>query len=323
MRKTGKLVIILFIWLASGCGDKNPIQITQTEDHLTLMDGQQPLVRYVHSETPPPDTADPLFRRSAYIHPLWSPGGEVLTRIQPADHLHHYGIWNPWTRVEIDSAVYDLWNLGAGQGRVRFAEYLQVDGESPEPGFLTRHEHVYFTEDGTENRAMDETWEVRIRESGKDRYLLDLEVTLSTPVEEGIVLQQYRYGGGLGFRATERWGTENSTVTTSEGKTREDADATRARWVIIEGESSVSEGRSGILFLSHPGNFSHPEPMRMWPPDQYEGKGNVFFEFTPIRHESWPLEPGREYSLRYRMVVFDGEIGKDEADVYWNTFAGK
>jgi len=33
-------------------------------------------------------------------------------------------------------------------------------------------------------------------------------------------------------------------------------------WMIIEGESSVEEGRSGILFMSHPDNQAHPESMR-------------------------------------------------------------
>ena len=82
----------------------------------------------------------------------------------------------------------------------------------------------------------------------------------------------------------------------------------------------MAEGRSGILFLSHPDNQAHPEPMRMWPPDSNEGKENVFFEFCPIRHQEWVLEPGKEYVLHYRMVVFDGTITTQTAEQYWNNF---
>jgi hypothetical protein len=89
----------------------------------------------------------------------------------------------------------------------------------------------------------------------------------------------------------------------------------------VEGESLVPEGRSGILFLSHPGNRAHPEPMRVWPPDQYEGLSNVFFEFCPIRHQQWKLEPGKEYVLKYRMVVFDGKMEVPAAEDYWSRFA--
>jgi hypothetical protein len=184
-----------------------------------------------------------------------------------------------------------------------------------------KQEHIYFKEDGSEGVAINEYWEISLIKSEEKIYVVDLITTLRTPLKEGITLEAYRYGGGLGFRATEKWGTDNSTVLTSEGKTRTDADASEARWVIIEGESSVPEGRSGILFLSHPSNQSHPEPMRMWPPEDLEGKENVFFQFCPIRHKEWVLEQGKTYTLKYRMVVFDGTMQPEAAEKYWKEFS--
>ena len=72
--------------------------------------------------------------------------------------------------------------------------------------------------------------------------------------------------------------------------------------------------------MSHPGNRSHPEPMRMWPPDMNGGKENMFFEFCPIRHQAWVLEKGKKYILRYRMVVFDGAMSAERAEQYWKGF---
>jgi hypothetical protein len=215
----------------------------------------------------------------------------------------------------------DFWNLKLGQGTVRFAEYLETQEEKDAAGFRVSQDHLYFLKDGSENVAINEIWKVVAQAPADSLYVVDLTTTLTTPLAEGITLEAYRYGGGLGFRATEKWGTDNSTVLTSEGKTRADADGTGARWVIVEGESSVPEGRSGILFLSHPSNRAHPEPMRMWPPDQYERKANMFFEFCPIRHQEWVLEPGQEYTLKYRMVVFDGTMPPDVADAFWTAFA--
>ena len=295
-------------------------RLRSQEDETTIYIGEQPVLTYVNAETPPPEGVDPIFKRSAYIHPLRSPGGECLTRIQPPDHRHHYGIWNPWTHTHFDGRKVDFWNLGERQGTVRFAEYLEkTEGENM-AGFLVRQEHVYFKEDGGEGVAMNETWGVTVKNLGGRAYMVDLVTTLSTPLEGGITLEEYRYGGGLGYRGTERWNPENATVLTSEGKTWADADATHARWVIIEGGSSVPEGRSGILFMSHPGNRSHPEPMRMWPPDMNGGKENMFFEFCPIRHQKWVLEKGKEYVLRYRMVVFDGAMSAERAEQYWKGF---
>lgn len=290
------------------------------EHETTIFIGKQPVLSYVHSVTLPPDGVDPVYKRSAYIHPLWSPGGERLTRIQPPDHWHHYGIWNPWTRTHFDDYKVDFWNLAAKQGTVRFAEYLEKIEKENLAGFRVRQEHIYYKEDGSEGVAMNEILKITVKNLEGHTYLVDLHTTLSTPLEGGITLEAYRYGGGLGYRGTEKWNPENATVLTSEGKDWANADATHARWVIVEGESSVPEGRSGILFLSHPDNRSHPEPMRMWPPKDNKGKENMFFEFCPIRHKEWVLESGKEYILRYRMVVFDGPITAQTAEEYWKEF---
>ncbi|MFH0759826.1 MAG: PmoA family protein [Bacteroidota bacterium] len=316
------LISISVLMIISSCtGNREPLSLQTGDDSTTIYAGNRPLVSYVHSETPAPEGQNPLYRRSAYIHPLRSPGGEVLTRIQPPDHLHHYGIWNPWTRTHFGTDTVDFWNLADGQGTVRFKEYTESHQQASGAGFTAAQEHIWFKGDGSEGVAMNELFEVEVHDSREKSYLVDLSSTLSTPLESGITLEAYRYGGGIGFRATEKWHTSNSTVLTSEGKTRADADGTQARWAIIEGETSVPEGRSGILFLSHPQNQAHPEPMRVWPADQYDGQSNVFFEFCPIRHREWVLEPGQSYTLRYRLVVFDGTMDAETAEMYWKEWS--
>ena len=300
-------------------GPRGP-RLSCEEHETTIYIGNQPVLSYVHTETLPPEGVDESYKRSAYIHPLWSPGGERLTRIQPPDHWHHYGIWNPWTRTHFGDRKVDFWNLAEKQGTVRFAGYLEKIEQENLAGFRVRQEHIYFKEDGDEGVAINEIWKVTVKNLEGPAFMVDLVTTLSTPLESGITLEQYRYGGGLGFRGTERWFPGNATVLTSKGKNWSDADATHARWVVVEGESSVPEGRSGILFLSHPENRSHPEPIRMWPPNSNQGKENVFFEFCPIRHKEWVLEPGKEYILRYRMVVFDGTITSQTAEKFWSDF---
>ena len=295
-------------------------RLSSDENNTTIFIGEQPVLSYVHSETFPPEGIDTIYKRSAYIHPLWSPGGERLTRIQPPDHWHHYGIWNPWARTHFGEHKVNFWDLAERQGTVRFAEYLEKIEQENLAGFKVRQEHIYFLEDGSEGVAMNETWKLTVRNLEGQAYMVDLLTTLSTPLESGITLEAYRYGGGLAYRGTGSWYPGNATVRTSEGKSWSDADATHARWVILEGESSVPEGRSGILFLSHPDNRSHPEPMRMWPPDSNGGKENMFFEFCPIRHQEWMLEPGKAYTLKYRMVVFDGSISTQQAEQYWIDF---
>jgi hypothetical protein len=295
--------------------------IRRGAQYLQLAAGDQPLLNYYFETVFPPENADPLYRKSGFIHPLWSPGGEVLTRIQPPDHYHHFGIWGPWTKTFIGHREVDFWNLAKGQGTVEFGGFI-AEMEGPVyTGFQLLQRHIDFGAKGSDQTAMNELLDVRAWQVDENVRVIDYSTTLYTPLETGILLDAYRYGGGIGFRATEKWHNENCSVLTSEGKTRIDADGSMARWCIVEGESSTREGRSGILFLSHPSNRMHPEPMRVWPLNANGGRGDMFFEFCPIRHEEWRLSPGRNYTLKYRLVVFDGEMEAERAEQYWKGFA--
>lgn len=299
------------------------IEIEKSSENIKFHNSGKYILQYNHREVLPPEGVDPVFRRSAFIHPVWSPGQQVLTRIQPPDHYHHYGIWNPWTRTKFQGRQVDFWNLGERQGTVRFKGYITYSEGPVFSGFRALQEHVDFTSAPEETVALNEVLDVRLwnLHAQIPPWLIDFTSILNCATDSSILFFKYRYGGGIGFRATENWGKDNSTVLTSEGKTRDAADASRARWCIIAGETGSAEGQSGILFMSHPQNREHPEPMRMWPSDEQGGKENVFFMFTPIRHKAWTLEPGHNYVLKYRLLVFDGDITAEEAETYWNDFA--
>jgi len=303
-----------------GVEQETPALIQQDEDKLVILNNESEVLTYHISETMPPPGIDSLYRRSAYIHPLVSPGGEVLTRVQPPDHYHHYGIWNPWTLTHINGREIDYWNLAKGEGTVRAKAILDAFEGPVQATFTTLQEHVDFGYEGGERVTMEEFWEVCCTPAGPNgqRYLLDMKTTFRNVLRDTILFDAYRYGGGLGYRATGKWNEENSTVLTSEGIERAGADGTRARWCIVEGVSDTEEGRSGILFLSHPDNREHPEPMRVWPAEI--NNGELFFEFCPIRQREWLILPGVDNVLQYRMIVFDGSMTAEEAEMYWNSF---
>ena len=298
-------------------------KVTLKKDHkdLSLSVNNKSILNYRFATTFPPDGVDPLFQRSGFIHPLTSPGGGVLSRIQAPDHNHHYGIWGPWTKTHIDDRAVDFWNLLLGEGTVKFAGFLSEAEGAIFSGFQALQQHIDFGAKGKDQIAMNEILDVRAWNVGEKVWVVDYTTSINSPLEKGIMLDAYRYGGGIGWRATEKWHKDNCTVLTSDNKTRIDADGSFARWCMVEGESEVEEGRSGILFLSHPSNRMHPEPMRIWPLDANGGRGDMYFEFVPIRHEDWKLEPKQNYTLKYRMIIFDGKMDAETAEKYWNSFA--
>ena len=62
----------------------------KTAGDLTLISKEKALVTYRYGMTYPPKGVDSIYKKSGYIHPILSPKGDTLTRIQPPDHFHHY-----------------------------------------------------------------------------------------------------------------------------------------------------------------------------------------------------------------------------------------
>jgi hypothetical protein len=298
------------------------VDVADTGESLRITIAGSPVLEYRYAPTPVPPGVNEIFSLSGYIHPLWSPRGEVLTRIQPPDHYHHYGIWNPWTSTRFQGRSVDFWNLGSRQGRVRSAGVLERTSGEVYGGFRAVHEHVATPAGAPETVAMREQWEVKAWSVGGERgpWLVDFASTLNLATDEPLTIVGYRYQG-FSLRATERWGDANSKLLTSEGLDKSNANSTRARWIDVNGVSDAPQGASGILFLTNPSNYNFPEHLRIWPVGQNGGVENVFVNFNPAQDRDWELEPGRTYALRYRMLVYDGTLSAGQAERVWNDYA--
>lgn len=298
------------------------IELQSINGALQLSYKKHPILNYQYEMVYPPKGIDSLYKKSGFIHPLWTPEGEVLTRIQPPDHYHHYGIWGPWTKTKIGSRQVDFWNLAEGQGTVLFKKFIEKEQGDVYSSFTALQEHIDFgTKDGN-GVAINENLELRAWNLGNNKtWLVDYTSTFSSPLNTGVLLDAYRYGGGIGFRATELWNKDNTSVLTSKKKNRINADGTSAKWAIIEGATNTKSGKGGILFMSHNENKNFPEPMRVWPKDANGGRGDLFFEFCPIRHGSWKIESQKIYNLKYRMLIFDGTLTVEQAEMAWQGFA--
>lgn len=285
---------------------------------LTIHQGDQNLLRYVYKTVYPPAGIDTAYRRSGFIHPLWTPNGQVLTRIQPADHYHHYGIWNPWTHVLFEGDTVDFWNLKDKKGTVRFSKFVSVAEGPVYSEFSALHEHVRLRKDGSEKVALNELQTVRVyKPTGKkDHYFVDVTIELNCAGESPFHILEYRYAG-LGWRATEKWNRDNSELLSSEGKVRKESDGSNARWFYFQGQLDQDYG--GALMMSYPSNFNHPEPVRVWPENSNK-TGDVFAMFAPTKNRDWIIEPGKTYALKYRFVVYNGHFDQQKAESAWNYF---
>lgn len=299
---------------------KHDVTVADDGDDLKITVGDRPVLQYRYTPMPVPDGVREIFSSSGFIHPLWSPQGEVLTRIQPPDHRHHYGIQNPWTHTEFEGKQVDFWNLGSGQGKVKVAGVIEKTSGDVFGGFRSLHDHVVLSGPDAPKTAINETWEVKVWNVSPKAWLIDFASTMSPATSEPITIKAYRYQG-FSIRATGKWGDANTTLLSSEGFNKSNGNSTRARWIDVNGAADVPAGSSGILFITNPQNFNYPEHLRIWPTGQNGGNANVYVNFNPAQDRDWPLLPGNTYGLKYRMFVYDGKISKQEAERLWYDFA--
>ena len=301
---------------------KSTLRLQNSGEAVKVQIGGKDVLAYHYGMTPVPEGVNELFSRGGYIHPLWSPEGEILTRIQPPDHYHHYGIWNPWTKTEFQGREIDFWNLIKEQGTVRVKSVPSVVEGDVFASITALHEHVDLKAPTPEGQqvALNEQLDIRVWNTDPENkvWLVDFTSTMNCATASPFIIKKYRYEG-FGFRATEKWDDQNAMLLTSDGKGKADGNATRARWCDVRGPSMA--GTSGILFMTHPGNYNFPEQLRIWPVGANDGKENVFFNFNPTQDRDWVMEPGQNYKLKYRMMVYDGELDTETAETYWRDLA--
>lgn len=298
------------------------VRVEDDGESLHASVGGRPVLGYRYAVQAPPDGVDPRYGRGGFLHPLYSPQGQVLTRIQPPDHYHHYGIWNPWTHTDFEGREVDFWNLAKGQGTVRSRGAVERTAGPVAGGFRAIHDHVDLSAPEGEKVALHETWDVRVWnvDPAQRVWLVDFVSRLNAATPSPLTIEAYRYQG-FSLRATELWNDETAALLTSAGYDRGNANGTRARWVDVHGVAETPAGTAGVLFMSHPANHDFPEQLRIWPTGMNEGEANVYVNFNPAQERDWTLAPGHTHTLAYRMLVYDGAIDRDTAERYWRDFA--
>jgi hypothetical protein len=301
------------------------VEAIKNDKVLLIRKGEQKLLQYNHAIVPPPQGQSELFSRSGFIHPLWSPSGDILTNIHPPDHIHHLGIWMPWTHTKFQGKDVDFWNLKEGQGTVRFVKFLSTTSGPVYGGFQAEQEHVVLKTDQGEKVVLKEVWDVRVYNpstslgtgvGGPDKgyWLVDFKSTQRCVADSPLYQIEYRYGG-FGFRGPAEWKGQDAAYLTSEGKTRKDGHGTRARWCDTSG--AINAKWAGVTHMSHPDNFRYPEPMRIWP----EFENQVFFNWAPSQLGDWVMEPGKDHIFRYRLYVHEGKVNVADSERVWQDFA--
>ena len=283
---------------------------------ITVRAGDRVILRYRGEPGGMPAGFDPAFLRGGYISEVYTPSGVLVSDDYPPEHKHHHGIWSPWTKTKFEGRDVDFWNMGQKKGTVLPVSHGDVWSKDGAAGFRAKHRMVDLTAPGGPKAAIEEQWDVTVHAVGAQTtpaYVIDLVITQTCASESPLVLPKYHYGG-LGFRGHRQWnGKGKCRFLTSEGKTLENGNESRARWCHVGGD--VDGKPAGVAILCHPDNFRFPQPVRIHPTEP-------FFCYAPSQLGEWKIEPGKPYVAKYRFVVTDGAPDAQVIDGQWQEYAG-
>ncbi len=315
------LITTLPLGWTVGADQPPTVTIVDSSEAVEARIGDRPLLRYNKAHVEPPEGVNRKFGRSAHIHPVWTPGGAVVTDELPPDHLHQSGIFLAFTKTAFEGRDVDFWNLGGGKGRVRFKE-LQGTKSGPTGQFQTVQEHVDLTDTGDKSEigktsggkvALVETWNVQI--SAPDwkagYWLLDIASSIRCATESPLKLPEYHYGG-MAIRSARPWTPKEVTFLTSDGNDRLKGNHTRPKWCDISG--SIDGKQAGIALMTHPTNFRFPEPLRIHDKMPY-------MVYTPSFLGEWEITPAAPHNSRYRFVIHDGSLTSETLNRLWQDYA--
>jgi hypothetical protein len=283
-------------------GDKGNLRLEQTDDYLRILHKDQPVLNYWLSPQLPEGTAE-HYTRSGFLHPIWSPAGQIVSDGFPAGYAHQHGFFTAWTNTTFRDSFTDFWNTQKGLATVMHQQLVEVQEQDGYIGFKTNltHSSKHF------GPVLNEDLTIRVHDR-EAPFVIDIRSEQTNVTEDTLFLNKHLYGG-LGIRGSKHWNPKDTVnflgpaeFLTSEGLTVDSANHTRPEWTAIYGD--MPQGKAGMAVIPHPDNFRWPQPVRVHPELPY-------FSVSPIIFSPAFIAPGEQYLSRYRVVVFDGAVDSD------------
>ena len=321
MKQLPIAILILFysFCIASQTAHGGELSLTETDDTIRITLRGKPVLEYIKTARPVPKGLEKHFRRSGYIHPVYSPTGEEITGDYPLDHAHQHALFFAWTKSTFDGKKIDFWNQAKQLAGIEFREVVNVNRKEKLVSFSAKHAFTVGMGDERVD-ALHEIWTVTVHLTPKDHFLFDIESVQECASDKPLILEKHHYGG-MAFRGNSKWLKEKDDHSinpgdlqflTNEGKDRWNGNHTRPNWVALSGRLD-GQDMSLAVFCS-PQNFRAPQHVRLHPNKPY-------FCFAPAVDGKFKIEPGQKYVSRYRYLVTSEAANSKLINGHWRQYA--
>jgi hypothetical protein len=250
---------------------------------------------------------DRLESPKPYLHPMWTLGGRPVSLYRPHDHVWHKGLSLALANVGAD-------NFWGGPTYSRgYGGYAQLanNGEQRHDGFSrldvgeacvgVTEELSWVAQDGRAVFAEERTLDVTVL-PGESAWRLDLttalrntaaaEVAIGSPETEGRAGAAY---SGLFWRGPRSF--SGGTVRIPDAEGTDELNGARAPWMAFTGRHDGDGERATLLMADRGG------------PTAWFVRSEVYAVLCPAAFaEVRRVGPGETLTLRYRVVVADGDL---------------
>ncbi|MCP4194165.1 MAG: hypothetical protein GY768_26440 [Planctomycetaceae bacterium] len=284
------------------------VQCSQKDGHLLISVGNRTVLQYNMAVNQAPDGLEEIQSRNAYIHPVFTPNGKMITDDFAPDHPHQRGIFFAWTKSLFNGKDINFWEVQQGVGRIEFERLDSTTDGSVYGEATIKQRFLDVRQPDQPIEILSETWTIRVFNIS-DGFLFDLQSDQVCTATTPLVIGPYHYGG-LGVRGRREWLAPNPDfeMITSNGFDRIRGNHTRPQWV------DFGDSLAGMTSLDHPDNFRFPQPVRLHPKKPY-------FCFAPLVVGQFEIGPQQMFRSKYRFHVYDGAKATARNERIWADYA--
>jgi len=282
------------------------VKLEENSQGIVVRIADKPVMFYQSETTGPNGDHPAYYRRSGFIHPLYSPNGEILTDGFPKGHTHQNGIFNAWTHTTFKGKKVDFWNRQEELGTIKHTAVISASEGTVSGQIIASLSHISLEH----GEVLNEEWQITIYPVS-DYYLFDLQSIQVNTSQDTLFLHEYLYGG-MAFRGSKEWNKEDVNhftnpwkILTNDGFDNETANHTQAAWVDASG--TINGKKAGLTVFGYPDNFRAPQAIRVHPDMPY-------WVFSPVVEGDFIIAPGQKYVSRYRYLAHDGNINLEELE---------
>lgn len=275
------------------------INIEINKADVSFTEDTQPILNYQIAEK----SLNGNFKRTNYIHPLYTLDGNVLTEDFPEDHPHHRGIFWAWHQLYIgDKRIGDGWEIKDFSWDVTdVKEIKQPDNSKAIQTSVFWKSPQWLNKKGNQKPFVKETTTIRVYPKETNYRIIDIEISmlaLEKNMRIGGSEDEKGYGGfspriklsnDVIFTGSDGIVTPNNLPVKADG------------WLDISGSLANIEKQSGISILCHPKN---PEPSNQWILRSKRSMQNAVYPYPG--NQTVLLSAKHPTILRYRLIIHNG-----------------